>query len=183
MEAAHSFMPLGGIILIIGGLLANLAALNATIFSSSHVAFALARDKNIWSHMADIHFKNFTPHIAVIVSVIFIIAMVTTLPLFDVASAASLLFVILFLQLNIAGTKIHFKFPNIKWVYKIPLFPLTPVIAIVIYRPRHYTAQSQYNGVVVTIFWDFWLVNYLSYAETQSRKILKRHRLRRSGAR
>ncbi|MEK9170124.1 MAG: amino acid permease [Patescibacteria group bacterium] len=172
VEAAHSFMPLGGIILIIGGLLANLAALNATIFSSSHVAFALARDKNIWSHMADIHFKNFTPHIAVIVSVIFIIAMVTTLPLFDVASAASLLFVILFLQLNIAGTKIHFKFPNIKWVYKIPLFPLTPVIAIVIYIALAITMlKVNIMAWVVTIFWGLLgLVNYLSYAETQSRE-------------
>lgn len=172
VQAAHGFMPFGGIILIIGGLLANLAALNATIFSSSHVAFALARDKNIWSHMAEIHIKNFTPYIAVIVSVIFIIAMVSVLPLFDVASAASLLFVLLFLQLNIAGTKIHFKYPNTKWVYKIPLFPLTPIIAIIIYAALAFT-MLKVNPVAwaVTAFWALiGLVNYLSYAETQSRE-------------
>jgi len=172
VEAAHSFMPLGGIILIIGGILANLAALNATIFSSSHVAFALARDKNIWSHMSEIHAKNFTPHLAVVVSVILITAMVVTLPLFDVASAASLLFVLLFLQINIAGTKIHFKYPNTKWVYKIPLFPLTPIIAIIIYAALAIT-MLQVNPIawVITAFWALiGLVNYLSYAETQSRE-------------
>jgi len=172
VEAAHSFMPLGGIILIIGGLLANLAALNATIFSSSHVAFALARDKNIWSHMADIHFQkfysayrgnrigNFHNHHGCV------------LPLFDVASAASLLFVLLFLQLNIAGTKIHFKFPNIKWVYKIPFFPLTPIIAIIIYIALALTMlQVNMTAWAVTVFWALLgLVNYLSYAETQSRE-------------
>ena len=172
VEAAHGFMPLGGILLIIGGIFANLAALNATIFSSSHVAFALARDKNIWSHMSDIHAKNFTPHIAVIVSVIFIIAMISVLPLFDVASAASLLFVLLFLQLNIAGTKIHFKFPNIKWVYKIPLFPLTPVLAIIIYAILAITMlKVNATAWIVTAFWTLiGLVNYLSYAETKSRE-------------
>src|SRR3989338_4634679 len=78
VQAAHSFMPLGGTLMIIGGLLANLAALNATIYSSSHVAFALARDKNIWTHLAQIHSKNFTPHLAVILSVLLIVAMVAT---------------------------------------------------------------------------------------------------------
>ncbi|MBI4991838.1 MAG: amino acid permease [Candidatus Harrisonbacteria bacterium] len=172
VEAAHNFMPLGGIIMIIGGLLANLAALNATIYSSSHVAFALARDKNIWTHFAQIHNKNLTPHLAVIVSVILITAMVLTLPLFDVASAASLLFVLLFLQLNIAGTQIHFKFPDIKWNYKIPFFPLTPVLAIILYALLAITMlKVNLNAWVVTVIWTLLgLVNYLSYAATQSRE-------------
>lgn len=171
-NVARGFMPFGGTLMVIGGLLANLAALNATIYSSSHVAFALARDKNIWTHLAQIHSKNFTPHLAVIISVALIIAMVLTLPLFDVASAASLLFVLLFLQLNIAGTKLHYKFPNIKWVYKIPLFPITPVLAIVLYSALALTMlQVNLTAWLITIIWTLLgLVNYLSYAQTLSRE-------------
>src|SRR3989344_3031236 len=73
-KAAQTFMPLGNFIMVIGGLLANLAALNATIYSSSRVAFALARDKNIWSRLSHIHLKNLTPLLAVIVSTILIIS-------------------------------------------------------------------------------------------------------------
>lgn len=172
VNTAHGFMPLGGTLMIIGGLLANLAALNATIYSSSHVAFALARDKNIWTHLAQIHSKNFTPHLAVIISVALIIAMVLSLPLFDVASAASLLFVLLFLQLNIAGTKLHYKFPNIKWVYKIPFFPVTPVLAIILYSALALTMlQVNLTAWVITVIWMLLgLVNYLSYAQTLSRE-------------
>jgi len=172
VQAAHSFMPLGGTLMIIGGLLANLAALNATIYSSSHVAFALARDKNILTHIAQIHARNLTPHLAVISSVGLIIAMVLTLPLFDVASAASLLFVLLFLQLNIAGAHLHYKYPDTKWVYKIPFFPITPILAIILYILLAITMiQVNLNAWVVTIIWILLgLVNYLSYAQTKSRE-------------
>lgn len=172
VQSARGFMPLGGILMIVSGLLANLAALNATIYSSSHVAFALARDKNIWAHLAQIHNKNFTPHLAVIISVLLVIGMVIALPLFDVASAASLLFILLFLQLNIAGTHLHFKFPNTKWAYKIPFFPLTPVLAITLYIALAVTMlQINLTAWIITAFWTLLgLVNYLSYAKTQTRE-------------
>lgn len=172
VQSARAFLPFGGALMIFGGLLANLAALNATIYSSSHVAFALARDKNIWRHLAQIHARNLTPHLAVILSTLLISVMVLTLPLFDVASAASLLFVLLFLQLNIAGIRIHKKFPDIKWLYRVPFFPATPVLAIVLYVLLALT-MLKVNLVawLMTIIWTLLgLVNYLSYAQTQSRE-------------
>lgn len=176
VHSAAAFMPFGMITLLFGGLLANLGALNTTIFSSSHVAFALARDKSIWSRFAQIHVKNLTPHFAVIVSVILISFMILCLPLFDVASAASLLFVLLFLQLNIAGIVIHFKYPQTKWYYKVPFFPFTPIVAILIYILLAFT-MLQVNAVawIVTVFWSLvGLINYFSYAKNQSRESFER---------
>ncbi len=176
VESARSFMPFGMITLLFGGLLANLGALNTTIFSSSHVAFALARDKNIWSRFAQIHTKNLTPHFAVIVSVILVGFMIVFLPLFDVASAASLLFVLLFLQLNIAGILIHFKYPHTKWYYKVPFFPFTPILATLIYILLAFTMLNV-NPVawIVTIFWSLvGLINYFSYSQNQGRESFER---------
>ncbi len=172
VAAARTFMPLGGLLMTVAGLLANLAALNSTIFSSSHVSFALARDKNIWSGLSKIHARNFTPHLAVIFSTALISAMVLFLPLFDVASAASLLFVLLFLQLNIAGIRLHFRQPDTKWVYRVPLFPLPPLIATAVYILLALT-MLRINAMAwaITVVWSLiGLVNYFSYAARKGRE-------------
>ncbi len=170
-SVAQNFLPLGQFLMIIGGLFANLAALNATIFSSSRVSFALSRDKNILSHLAIIHTKNLTPHIAVIASTILIAALVIIFPLFDIAAAASLLFVLLFLQLNLAGINIHYKWPNTKWFYKIPFFPAIPLIASSLYIVLAITMlRVNLNAWLLTAFWILLgLVNYFAYTTPKSR--------------
>ena len=171
-KAAQTFMPFGYFIMIIGGLLANLAALNATIYSSSRVAFALARNNNIWNRLASIHLKNFTPHLSVIVSTLIIVMMAIFLPLIDVASVASLLFILLFLQLNIAGIKIHYKWPETQWGYKLPFFPILPLIAVILYIVLAFTfLQLNITAWIIAIFWLLLgFVNYFAYAETKSRE-------------
>lgn len=172
VRSAAQFMPLGGFIMLVGGLFANLGALNATIYSCSRVAFALARDKNIWSRIANIHLKNLSPHLAVIFSTILIGTMVAFLPLLSVAALASLLFILLFLQLNIAGIKIHYKWPDIQWGYKVPLFPLLPIIAIVMYTLLAFTMlRVNMSAWIIVAFWTLLgLINYFSYAQSRSRE-------------
>jgi len=172
VKSAQAIMPFGKILMLFAGILANLAALNTTIYSSSHVSFALARDKNIFSKISKIHNKNFTPYMAIAVSIILVEIMILTLPLFDVASAASLLFIILFLQLNIAGINIHFKWPNTKWMYKIPFFPITPILASLIYILLALTMlKINATAWVITFIWLLiGLVNYYAYSLAQSRE-------------
>ncbi len=172
VRVAESFMPLGWLLMTAAGFLANLAALNATIFSSSHVSFALARDNNIWSRLGRIHARNFTPDLAVIASAALVMVMILTLPLFDIAAAASLLFVLLFLQLNTAGIKIHFKFPDTKWKYRVPFFPVTPLLAIAIYVLLALTMlRISLTAWVVALIWMLLgLVNYFAYAAAKGRE-------------
>ena len=47
MKAAELFMPYGAFIVLVGGLVSTLAALNATTFSSARVAFAMGRHYNL----------------------------------------------------------------------------------------------------------------------------------------
>jgi nucleotide-binding universal stress UspA family protein len=132
----------------------------------------MARDNNIWSRMSRVHLKNFTPDLAVIVSTLLVSVMVVALPLFDVASAASLLFVLLFLQLNLAGITIHLKFPDIRWKYRIPFFPVTPLLAIVLYVFLAATMlQTNLTAWLVTMVWILLgLVNYFAYAARKGRE-------------
>lgn len=169
IESAKSFMPFGVIIMIIGGILANIAALNATIFSSSRLAFSLGRDKSILHHFSSIHLKNLTPHLAIIASVILISIMVIALPLISVGAAASLLFIILFLQLNIAGIVIRKKNPDIRWNYRIIGYPVTTVIAIVLYVVLAIAMAFIISAAwMVTTLWVLLgIINYFAYTRHQ----------------
>jgi amino acid transporter/nucleotide-binding universal stress UspA family protein len=131
VEAARQFMPLGFIMLLAGGLAATTSALNATIYSSSRVAFAMGRDRYLPDFFKGIHPKKRTPHTAVLISAGLIILMALVLPVKDVASAANIMFLLLFTQVNIALIGMRHKQPKLKRSFKVPLFPLTPVLAII----------------------------------------------------
>ncbi|MBI4114670.1 MAG: amino acid permease [Candidatus Niyogibacteria bacterium] len=169
IKSAALFMPFGVVVMIVGGILANIAALNATIFSSSRLAFSLARDKSIFHGLSAIHVKNFTPHWTVLVSVVLISIMVIALPLISVGAAASLLFIILFLQLNIANIVIRKKNPHIKWNYRIIGYPITTAIAIGMYIVLAIAMAFVISAAwMVTIIWILLgMINYFAYTRPQ----------------
>ncbi len=125
MKAAELFLPYGAFIVLAGGLISTLAALNATTFSSARVAFAMGRNYNLPYQLSTIHQKNKTPHIAILISGIIMSVMAFALPLAQIAIAAGVIFLLLFTQVNIAvitirriyGDKLHYGF-------KTPLFPI-----------------------------------------------------------
>ena len=98
VEVARTFLFGGGVMLLVGGLISTMSALNATIYSSSRVAFAMGRDRNFPALFGRVHPRSCTPHWAILVSLIIIVAMALSLPLEDVASAADIMFLLLFLR-------------------------------------------------------------------------------------
>jgi APA family basic amino acid/polyamine antiporter len=88
-RAAHSFMPAFGVVLIIfGGLLSTISALNATILASSRVAFSMSRDKMLPVSLSTIHTRRRTPHIAIAVTGAIVIVMALLFPIHVIGSAA-----------------------------------------------------------------------------------------------
>ncbi len=130
VRAADQFVNGGGVVLLIAGLLSTLSALNATIYSSSRVAFAMARDANLPPIIGKIHEKRNTPAIAIVVSLVIIIAMAITLPLEDVAAAADIMFLLLFVQVNLAVIRLRRRRPDLDRGFKVPWMPVIPIVAI-----------------------------------------------------
>lgn len=172
IESAKQFMPLGMVFMIIGGILANIAALNTTIYSSSRVSFAMARDKIVFENLSKIHPRFATPYLALFFSIILILFMIIFLPLYDVGAAASLLFILLFLQLNIAAIQIYRKKPETKWSYKIPFFPFTPILAIIIYTVLAIMMLkvNLIAWLVVFIWLLLGLVNFFAYSKKKEQE-------------
>ena len=98
VNVARNFFIGGGVMILIGGLISTISALNATIFSSSRVAFAMGRDRNFPTFFSKVHPKKHTPHWSILISLIIIVIMAVSLPIEDVASAADIMFLLLFLQ-------------------------------------------------------------------------------------
>jgi len=132
VQAAKQFMPLGHFMMILGGLFATMSALNATIYSSSRVSFAMGRDKNLPDFFGKIHSRRRTPHMAILFSVVLIVLMAVSLPIEDVAAAADIMFILLFLQVNWTLIRLRKKKWNVHRPFRVPLVPLVPVLAILL---------------------------------------------------
>jgi amino acid transporter/nucleotide-binding universal stress UspA family protein len=131
VEVSRHFFIGGGIMILVGGLISTMSALNATIYSSSRVAFAMGRDRNFPAFFSRVNTKNFTPHWAIAVSLIIIVFMSVSLPIEDVASAADIMFLLLFLQVNIAMIRLRKSRPDLDRGFMSPLYPWLSIIGIV----------------------------------------------------
>ena len=130
-RAADQFMPLGLALIMVGGLLSTMSALNATTFSSTRVSFAMGRDRALPDSFSNVSAKTRTPHIALGWSGVLILFVALTLPIEDVAASADIMFILLFLQVNLAVITIRSKYgQDLKYGFLLPFFPILPMIAI-----------------------------------------------------
>jgi basic amino acid/polyamine antiporter, APA family len=130
VEVARHFFFGGGVMILFGGLISTMSALNATIYSSSRVAFAMGRDRNFPVFFSKVHKKNFTPHWSIMVSVMIVVLIAVSLPIEDVASAADIMFLLLFLQVNMAMIMLRKKRPDLDRGFSVPLYPYLSIAAI-----------------------------------------------------
>jgi basic amino acid/polyamine antiporter, APA family len=130
-KAAEIFLPYGSFIILAGGIVSSLAALNATTYSSARVAFAMGRHYNLPHQLSNIHHKFKTPYVATIISAIIMAVMAYALPLAQIALAAGVIFLLLFTQVNIAVITIRrIHGDKLQYGFKTPFFPTIPVIGI-----------------------------------------------------
>jgi amino acid transporter/nucleotide-binding universal stress UspA family protein len=133
VEVAQQVFPrgIGAVVLLLSGLISTMSALNATTYSASRVSFAMGRDHNLPVFFARIHPSRFTPHLAVICSGVLMVGMALLLPIENAAAAAGIMFLLLFMQVNLTVMILRHKRPDLERGFMIPWFPAIPVIAIV----------------------------------------------------
>jgi amino acid transporter/nucleotide-binding universal stress UspA family protein len=122
--------PWGGLLILISALASTMSALNATTYSSARVSFAMGRANNLPKLFSTIHPVRHTPMWAVMFSGLLIIVMAWALPIEAVAAAADIMFLLLFVQVNIAVMVLRHKMPELDRGFTIPGFPVVPLIGI-----------------------------------------------------
>jgi amino acid transporter len=122
----------GFMLMVVGGLLATTSALNATIYSSSRVSFAMGRDKVVPTALGKVNEERRTPANAIILSGVFIILM-ALLPAIEIlAAAAGIMFLLLFLIANACVITLRKKRPDLDRGFKVPFVPIVPIIGMIL---------------------------------------------------
>ncbi len=170
VRAAENFMPAVGVLIIVfGGLLSTMSALNATVMASSRVAFSMGRERMLPLKLATIHPVRRTPHIAVLVTGLIFVAMAVVLPIEVVGSAASVLFLLSFALVNGALIILRNTDPALERGFKTPFFPWLPATGIIINLALAiYQVIFQPIAWVVSLIWIA-LGGVIYFAYTKSR--------------
>jgi amino acid transporter len=136
-QAATAFMPTfpvigeGGAVIVFGAVFSTLTALNAVVIASSRVGFAMGREGQLPARVGQIHHRFGTPFFAIVASsVVMLFAVV--LPTQSAGNMSSLFFLLSFVVVNAAVIKLRRERPNMRRPYEIPLYPVPPVLGIVL---------------------------------------------------
>ncbi len=133
VRAAEAFMPTFGVALIVfGGLLSTMSALNATVMAASRVAFSMGRDTLLPTRIGVIDPTRRTPRAAIFVTGAILVAIAILLPLETVGSAASLMFLLTFSMVNLSVIALRRKYPEIPRGYRLPLYPYVPILGLIL---------------------------------------------------
>ena len=128
---AEQFMgPLGVGIITVAGIIAALSSVNTSTMAHSRVAYALARDGYFPKSFFDLHGRFRTPFIAILIGSVFTAAFAATGIVNFVAYATDFGFIIGFVFVNLSLIKLRRDKPNLHRPFKVPLYPLTPILGI-----------------------------------------------------
>lgn len=130
-EAIGRLLPVGNLLVVLAAIFASTSALNATIYSSTRVSFALGRDGLLPPFFTHISKKTRIPDVALLFSGGITIAVAAVFEVETVTAGASIFFIVLFNLVTFSGMKIRLERGHeLRYGYLMPLFPLVPVISI-----------------------------------------------------
>ena len=130
-EAISRLMPAANVLLTLAVIFASTSALNATIYSATRASFALGRDRMLPGMFSWISRARKTPYVALMATGLIVAIVALFLPVKDVTSSASMMFLFLFFLVNLCVIRIRLNMGDeLVYGYLMPLFPLFPVLAI-----------------------------------------------------
>ena len=142
MPTGVPIMPYGGALIVFGAVFSTITALNAVVIASSRVACSMGREGQLLQSVGQIHHRFGTPFVAVLLSAVVMLGSVF-LPTQSAGNMSSLFFLLSFIIVNIAVIRLRRERPNMNRPYKIPYYPIPPILAIVL------------NGVLAVVLIGF----------------------------
>jgi len=134
-QAVARLMPspfVGYLLVTLAVIFSSTSALNATVYSATRASYALGRDRMLPAFFSAISHKRRTPFVALMFTGAIVLTVAGLLPTADVASCASMMFLLLFFLVNFCVIKIRLNMGDeLTYGYVMPFFPLPPVLAII----------------------------------------------------
>jgi amino acid transporter len=131
IDVARGFLGEGGaLIILIAGILGLITTMNAFVIGASRLMLGMAREAVLPRFLAAINAKYGTPHWAIALITFFGILGAVFQKLFLVFQIASSAVLIAYILVLVAFFRLRKHRPEMERPYRVPFYPLTPVIAL-----------------------------------------------------
>lgn len=169
--AVRRLLPFGGFLVTLTVIFASTSALNATIYSATRASYALGRDRMLPAMFSKISSKTRTPYFALLGTAVIVLVVAGLLPTMDVASSASMMFLLLFFLVNICVIKVRRNMGDeLDYGYLMPFFPVLPILAIIIQATL--AIWMHHMSLAALIIAPSWIVTggfiYFLYSKSRS---------------
>ena len=128
--AVHMGGAVGGYLFAFAGLLATLSSINTAVMASSRTSFAMARDNRLPSLFKTINRTTKTPVFSIIITSIIVVIAVTIKDLEHISTVTSIFSLTGYSLVNVALIIFRRKKPELERKFKVPLYPITPILGI-----------------------------------------------------
>lgn len=134
-ESARVSLGQAGMFIVdLAALFAFVTTANAGILSASRSPMAMSRDGLLPEFLSRTNQRFGTPHVAVIITSIFMIVVIATLSIEDLVKTASTMMILMFILVNVAVIIMRQSgMQSYRPVFRTPLYPFLPLLAIVLY--------------------------------------------------
>jgi APA family basic amino acid/polyamine antiporter len=129
--SAKQLIPYGDVLFYVAGVASTMSAMIAATFSAIRVAFAMGRQKDLPTQLSYLHARHHSPYIAVLLCGLIVMLMIITLPVIEVAGAASQMFALLFTLVCIGAWRLRISQPNLPRPFRLAALPLMASVGII----------------------------------------------------
>jgi len=129
--AAYFLGPVGGIFVSIGSIVATLSTINGSMAGATRIAFALGRSGLLPSVFNKVHHKYRSPYTALALTALVALFFIWTRSVDLIVYAITLGYTVTAIIVALSLMRLRKTEPRLYRPFKVPLYPLTPIISIV----------------------------------------------------
>lgn len=122
----------GGYLFALAGILATVSSINTAMMASSRTSFAMSRDRRLPGIFKNINKHTKTPIFSILISAVIVIISTSIKNLEKISVITSIFSLVGYSFVNIALIIFRKKLPDIKRNFKVPFYPLIPILGIMI---------------------------------------------------
>lgn len=128
--ANYFFGPVGGIIISVGSIVATLSTVNGSMAGGTRIAFALGRSRLLPPVFNRVHPRHRSPYTALALTTLLAILFIWTRSIDFIVYAITLGYTVTAIMVALALMRLRKTEPHLYRPFKVPWYPVTPVLAI-----------------------------------------------------
>jgi amino acid transporter len=121
---------LGGVLFAVAGMVASISSLSTALTVQFSIIRGMSRDGYLPKILLSVHKRFGTPHVAVLVNLLFVMFFSVVGAVEFLGYAASFASILVFALVNLSVMRLRERRPHLERPFKAPLYPLTPILGI-----------------------------------------------------